>query len=141
MDPMDMADADTWIEEAGKYGGLRAEFEAVQGVIAAQTLRQQSVGEGDISDLYPWYIEHLKRLHDIAQRIAPRGTWADVRSHLGQPDFFSDVALMMMIRAILATLPEVPKPENEMEVMVVSAKALDSDAENSTVGSGEEPSS
>jgi hypothetical protein len=127
MNPLDLQDADSWIEEAGKKGGgLGAEFQAVQAVITAQTLRHQWIGEGDLSDLYLWYREHLVRLHNSAQGLAGRG-WASVTYHLNAPNPYSNVALMMTIRAILATLPEVSNPEDEIEYTPV---ALETDGDN-----------
>ena len=86
MDPLDLQDADDWIQQAGQMGGvmggLVAEFEAVQGVITAQTLRHQWIGEGDLSDLYLWYRKHLIRIHNEAQELAPQGDWASVTFHL-----------------------------------------------------------
>jgi len=123
MDRLDLQDADAWIEEAGRLGGgLVAEFEAVQGVITAQTLRYQWLGEGDISELYPWYIKHLVRLHTVAQELAPRGDWASVPFHLKPRDAHSYEALIMKIRSILVTLPEVHSGEEDVSVMVATPK-------------------
>ena len=126
MNPLDLQDADSWIEEAGKIGGLKAELQAVQGVIAAQTLRYQWVGEGDVSELYPWYTKHLLRLHETAEKIAPRGDWASVPFRLGDPSHFDDVVVMMTIRAILATLPEVSSDEDELEYIPVDPETRES---------------
>ena len=124
---MNFDEADQWIEEAGKLGGgIAAEFEALQGVITAQTLRYQWIGEGNTDELYKWYIAHLLRLYDIAQRIAPRGRWEDVTYHLEARKPYDLVPLIMKIRAILVTLPEVEKgeeEEGEPEVWVVTPKA------------------
>lgn len=126
MNPMDLQDADSWIEEAGKHGGgLAAEFQAVQGVITAQTLRHQWIGEGDLSDLYLWYRQHLIRIHNEAQELAPRGDWASVTYHLKPRTPHDYVPLMMTIRAILATLPEVPNPEDETGFMPTLPKTED----------------
>lgn len=121
MDPLDLQDADSWIEQAGERGGLAAEFEAVQGVIAAQTLRYQWLGEGDVSELYPWYLRHLVRIHNIAQGLS-----REIPYHLDiNPDTMD--ALMMRIRAILATLPEVHNPEDELKYMPAPPKTEDED--------------
>lgn len=126
MNPMGLQDADSWIEEAGKHGGgLGAEFQAVQGVITAQTLRHQWLGEGDLSDLYLWYRKHLVRIHNTAQEFAPRGDWASVTYHIEPRTPHDYVALIMTIRAIIATLPEVSNPENEIEVIPTLLKTED----------------
>lgn len=131
VDPLRLQDADEWIREAGRVGGgIAAEFEALQGVIVAQTLRYQWIGEGDIDELYKWYITHLLRLYDIAQRTAPRGRWEDVTFHIEARKPHDLVPLIMRIRAILSSLPEVVMGEAEDDEQYVPTPPKPEDKES-----------
>lgn len=98
---MDMSKVEHWIREARGVGGLAAEFEALQGVVVALIARYQCIGGVDLLELYDWYVGHLMRLHEVAQN-----GMNDLSYHMSaNPN--TKKALVLRIRAILASLPEV----------------------------------
>lgn len=95
------------ISQSRDAGGAIGEFEALQDIITALTLRTRVTGEDEeFSKVWEWYVNHLVYLHDKMQAdLEKRG----IPYQITRYDTLK--VAIRRIRAILDTIPETVRQE------------------------------
>ena len=101
---MDMQSIESALQTARRYGDIMGEFEALQDIAIALSIRCHTIGDNIDQKFYRWYLERLIKLQE---EITTRRN----RNGPGYRLSMRQDTIMARIRATLAVIPEVVRQE------------------------------